>query len=413
MNSKRSHLLYFVTEDWFFCSHFIERAVAAQQAGYKVSVLTRVRDHGNRIRAAGLSLIPIEIERKGLNPLQEFLTIMQVAGIYRRERPQLVHHFALKPIIYGTLAARLTAIKHCVNAPVGMGFIFSSSSRLARLIRPAMWLTLRALLNPSGSRVVFENADDLAETVKSGLVRPQTAVLIRGAGVDITRFQPRPEPDGIPKVVLVARMIWEKGISEFVEAARRLHDRKIAARFLLVGAPDLGNPAAIPPAQLQAWHREKVVEWLGHRSDVAEILAGSHIACLPSYYREGLPKSLIEALAAGRPIVTTDAPGCREAVRHGDNGFLVPNRDPEALAEALATLIQNPSLRQRMGASGRRRAETEFASSLVCEATLGLYHDLLAEDEHANLCGVAQPYRPANTVSNDPLTDRDRPCERS
>lgn len=377
MCSKQLHLLYFVTEDWFFCSHFIERAVAARRSGYKVSVLTRVRDHGDRIRAEGLSLIPIEIHRKGLNPFREFATILRIARIYRRERPELVHHFALKPIIYGTLASWLAAIKHCVNAPVGMGFVFSSTSLLACMMRPAMRLTLRALLNPPGSRVVFENADDLAEAVKDGLVRPQAAVLIRGAGVDIVRFQPRPEPEGIPTVVLVARMLWEKGISEFVEAARRLRDRKIAARFLLVGAPDSENPAAIPLAQLQAWHQERIVEWLGHRSDVAEILADSHIACLPSYYREGLPKALLEALAAGRPVVATDVPGCREAVRHGDNGFLVPNRDPEALADALARLIQDPSLRQRMGASGRRRAETEFASSLVCEATLALYHALL------------------------------------
>ena len=409
MNAKGLHLLYFVTEDWFFCSHFIERAVAARRAGYRVSVLTRVRDHGDRIRAAGLSLIPIEIQRKGLNPFREFSTILQVARIYCRERPQLVHHFALKPIIYGTIALRLAAIKHCVNAPVGMGFVFSSSSRLARVMRPAVHLTLRALLNPPGSRVVFENADDLAEAVRGSLVRPQAAVLIRGAGVDIVRFQPRPEPAGIPKVVLVARMLWEKGISEFVEAARRLRARKVVARFLLVGAPDSENPAAIPRARLQDWHREGVVEWLGQRSDIAEILADSHIACLPSYYREGLPKSLLEALAAGRPIVAADVPGCREAVRHGDNGFLVPNRDPEALAEALATLIQDPSLRQRMGASGRRRAETEFASSLVCEATLALYRELLAEKEHADLFSISQTERPPGTAGNDTLVDRGRP----
>lgn len=402
MNHQRLHLLYFVTEDWFFCSHFIERAVAAQRAGYEVSVLTRVREHGDRIRAEGLSLIPIEIQRKGLNPFRELSTILQLILIYRRERPHLVHHFALKPIIYGTLASWLASIEHCVNAPVGMGFVFSSSSRLARLIRPMVRLTLRALLNPSGSRVVFENADDLAEAVASGLVRSQAAVLIRGAGVDIVRFRPYPELDGIPKVVLVARMLWEKGVGEFVEAARRLRARKVAARFLLVGAPDSESPAAIPVSQLQAWARENVVEWWGQRSDIAEILADSHIVCLPSYYREGLPKALLEALAAGRPIVATDAPGCREAVRHGDNGFLVPNRDPEALAEALARLIQDPLLRQRMGACGRRRAETEFASSLVCEATLALYRELLAGKKHANLSAAAD---------GDMFVDRSRPHE--
>lgn len=412
MNAERLHLLYFVTEDWFFCSHFIERAIAARQAGYEVSVLTRVRAHGDRIRAEGLSLIPIEIQRHGLNPFQEFSTVLRVARIYRQKRPQLVHHFALKPIIYGTLASWLTAIRHCVNAPVGMGFVFSSSSRLARAMRPVVRLTLRALLNPPGSRVVFENADDLAEAVRGRLVRPQAAVLIRGAGVDIVRFQPQPEPAGIPKVVLVARMLWEKGISDFVEAARRLRARKVLARFVLVGEPDSGNPAAIPRTQLQAWHREGVIEWLGQRSDIPEILADSHIVCLPSYYREGLPKSLIEAAAAGRPIVAADVPGCREAVRHGDNGFLVPNRDPEALAEALATLIQDPSLRQRMGASGRRRAETEFASALVCEATLALYRELLAEEKQTGL-SVCQLEQPPGTAGNDTLVGRGQPPGRS
>ncbi|MGB4947836.1 MAG: glycosyltransferase family 4 protein [Candidatus Competibacter denitrificans] len=407
MNAKRAHILYFVTEDWFFCSHFIERAIAARQAGYQVSVLTRVRAHGDRIRAEGFKLIPLEIHRKGLNPFRELSTILEVARIYRREQPDLVHHFALKPIIYGTLASWLAAIKHCVNAPVGMGFVFSSSSRLARLIRPIMQLSLRALLNPPGSRVVFENADDLAESIKGGLVRPKAAVLIRGAGVDTLDFQPRPEPEGIPKVVLVARMLWEKGISEFVEAARRLRARHIPARLLLVGAPDPENPAAIPVAQLQAWAEENVVEWWGQRSDVAEILADSHIVCLPSYYREGLPKALLEALAAGRPVVATDAPGCREAVRHGDNGFLVPDRDPEALTNALATLLGDPALRQRMGASGRRRAETEFASPLVCEATLGLYRELLTDEKHATLSDAAGLDRPPGIAGTDPLATPD------
>lgn len=410
MNSERPHILYFVTEDWFFCSHFIERAIAARQAGYQVTVLTRVRAHGDRIRAAGLRLIPIEIQRSGLNPFRELATLLQIARIYRRERPDLVHHFALKPIIYGTLASWLAAIKHCINAPVGMGFIFSSSSSRARLIRPAMQLSLRALLNPPGSRVIFENADDLAESVKTGLVRASSAVLIRGAGVDIATFQPHPEPAGIPKIVLVARMLREKGIGEFVEAGRRLRARHIAARLLLIGAPDPENPASIPVGQLEDWARENVVEWWGYRPDVAAILADSHIVCLPSYYREGLPKALLEALAAGRPVVATDAPGCREAVRHGDNGLLVPARDPEALTAALITLIEAPALRQQMGARGRHRAETEFASALVCTATLDVYGELLTADKHVNLPAACGPNRPPGTTATNslPVVDRAR-----
>jgi glycosyltransferase involved in cell wall biosynthesis len=379
MEYRRSHLLYFVTEDWFFCSHFMERAIAAQRVGYDVTVLTHIKDFEDEIRAAGLSLIPIDIRRRSLNPIREIATILQVARVYRRERPQLIHQFALKPIIYGTIAAHLTGIKRCVNAPLGMGFVFSSSSLLARMLRPVLQLTLRVLLNPPGSKVVFENSDDYEEAIRDGLVRRQTAVLIRGAGVDTVHFQPSKEPPGVPKVVLVSRMLWEKGVGDLVEAARRLRKRGMAARFLLVGAPDPENPAAISLAQLRSWHKSGVVEWLGHRMDIAEILSDCHIFCLPSGYREGLPKSILEALAAGLPVVTTDVPGCREAVRHGDNGLLVPSRDPEALADALARLIQDPSLRRRMGIRGRLRAEREFNSPLVCDANLALYRELLQD----------------------------------
>jgi len=384
MESRRSHLLYFVTEDWFFCSHFMERAVAAQQAGYDVTILTHVKDCGDKIRDAGLSLAPLDIQRKSLNPIREISTIIQIARIYSREQPQLVHQFALKPIIYGAIAARLAGINRCVNAPLGMGFVFSSSSLLARILRPAVRIALSLLLNPAGSKVVFENADDFEEAIEDGLVCRQTAVLIRGAGVDTDGFWPGSEPPGIPKVVLVSRMLWEKGIGEFVEAARSLRERGVVARFLLVGAPDLENPAAISPAQLGSWHQEGAVEWLGHRTDIAEILSDCHVFCLPSGYREGLPKSILEALAAGLPVVTTDVPGCREAVSHGDNGLLVPSRNPEALADALTTLIQNPSLRRRMGANGRLRAEQEFASPLVCEATLVLYREMLEGEGSVN-----------------------------
>jgi glycosyltransferase involved in cell wall biosynthesis len=369
-------VLFFVTEDWFFCSHFIDRAVAARRAGYEVLVLTRVREHGDRIRAAGLALIPMEVRRRSLNLFTELRALRQVYRIYGDFKPDLVHHFALKPIIYGTLAARRRQIRWVVNAPVGMGFVFSSKSPLARLLRPFVQIALRSLLNPPGSRVVFENPDDLASAVADGLVRREDARLIRGAGVDLERFRPRPEPRGEPTVVLVARMLWSKGVAEFVEASRILRSQGLVSRFVLVGAPDPENPAAIPEAKLNAWQANGVVEWLGPRSDIPEILAASHIVCLPSY-REGLPKALLEALAVGRPIVATDVPGCREAVNHGENGFLVPSHDPMALADALAVLIKDPALRVRLGKAGRKRAETEFSSASVSDATLALYKALI------------------------------------
>lgn len=369
-------LLYLITEDWFFCSHFLERAEAARAAGYEVLVMTRVGgqgpEPGARIRAAGLRLLPLRVQRRGTNPLAECGVLRQILAAYRHERPDIVHHVALKPILYGTLAARLCGITAVINAPVGLGYVFTSEAPRARLLRPLVQAGLKVLLNPTGSRVVFENPDDLAGLAAAGIVRREAAVLIRGAGVDTQRFRPLPEPAGTPVVTLVARMLRDKGVGEFVEAARLLRAQGVEARLQLVGEPDPGNPAAIPEAQLHEWQRSGLVCWLGRREDVAEILAGSHVVCLPSY-REGLPKSLLEGLAAGRALVATDVPGCREAVRHGENGLLVPPRDAPALAAALAQLLRDPDLRARFGARGRERAVAEFATPRIVAQTLDLY----------------------------------------
>jgi len=373
---KRPRVLYLITVDWFFASHFLDRAVAAAQAGYEVLVVTNLDTEQPGLRAAGLLPIHWHVHRRGLNPISELRALLQLLRIYRTQRPDLVHQIALKPIVYGSLAARVSGVRRVLNAPVGMGFVFSSESLLARGLRPLVRLALRALLNPPRSRVVFENRDDQAGAVADGLVREEDAVLIRGAGVDVRRITPAPEPPGRPRVVLVARMLWDKGVGELVEAARLLRGRGVDAEFTLVGGVDPDNRACIDLAQLRAWQAEGVVDWLGHRQDVATILAGSHIVALPSY-REGLPKALLEALAAGRPIVTTDVPGCREVVVDGENGLLVPPRDAPALAEALSRLILNAALRRRFGAAGRRLAEREFATELVEQATLELYADLL------------------------------------
>jgi glycosyltransferase involved in cell wall biosynthesis len=370
-------LAYLITEDWFFCSHFIERASAARRAGYDVAVITRPGAHVGRIRDAGLRLVPLAFERGSVNPLREARTLGQVIDAYRAERPQIVHHVALKPILYGTIAARRCGIRAIVNAPVGMGFVYSSSSLRARALRPLVDALLRRLLNPPASRVVFENPDDRAEQVARGAVRAEAAAVIRGAGVDLERFRPVPEPADAPVVVLVSRMLWDKGVGEFVEAARRLRAEGVRARFLLVGGPDEHNPASVEARQLEAWAKEGAVEWLGWRDDVPAVIAASHIVCLPSY-REGLPKTLLEALASGRAVVATDVAGCREAVRDGDNGLLVPPRDAAALAAALKRLITDAGLRRDFGARGRERAEREFSLERIVGETLGLYQDLLA-----------------------------------
>jgi glycosyltransferase involved in cell wall biosynthesis len=389
----KSKLLFLVTEDWFFCSHFVERAVAARDAGYDVLVVARERAHGDRIRAAGLRLVPLEFVRRSLNPLREFRLLLAIWKIYKEERPDIVHHVAAKPILYGSLAARLVGVGAIVNAPVGMGYAFSSTDRSARLLRPLLRVGYRLLMNPRGSRVIFENNDDLESFVATNSVRRAEAVLIRGAGIDLDLFCPKPEPVGVLVVVLIARMLRDKGVAEFVAAARKLHDQGISGRFALVGDPDPGNPASIPSATLNAWSGQYGVEWWGWRDDVVAVLSEASIACLPSY-REGLPKSLLEAAACGLPIVTTDAAGCRDVVLDGDNGLLVPVRDVDALAEALKKLLLNPVLRHRMGERSRARAVKEFSSGQVVRETLAVYAQLISSQ-------FAAPSS-MNIVRNDP-----------
>lgn len=365
-------LLFFVTEDWYFCSHRLALAVAAREAGFEVVVVTRVREHGEVIRRAGLDLIPFEISRRGMNPFMELGTLTRLAALYRREKPDLVHHVAMKPVLYGTLAARLAGVPHIVNALAGMGWLFTSAKLMARFIKPLVRLTFRFLLRQTS--VIVQNPDDAALMAGVGL---GSVRLIRGSGVDAEVFRPEPEPTGTPLVVLPARMLWDKGVGEFVEAARQLKARGIVARFALVGEPDPENPATVSEAQLDAWHAETVVEWWGQRADMPQVYAQAHVVCLPSY-REGLPKALLEAAACGRPIVTTDVPGCREIVRDGDNGVLVPVCDAPALAEAMARLIADPDMRRRMGERGRALAVGEFSQERVIAETLVVYREAMA-----------------------------------
>lgn len=369
-------ILFFITEDWFFYSHFLDRALCAHEAGYEVLVLARAGLHVERIEDAGLRFIPLEINRRSINPLVALQTLVAVMTVYKSERPALVHHVALKPILIGSLAARLLGIRHVVNSIVGMGYAFTSDRWVVRLLRPLLTCALKLLLNPPASRVVFENGDDLRSFVATGLVSAEAAVLIRGAGVNPSDFPTAQVNAVAPVVVLVARMLWDKGIGEFVKAAKMLKQQGSSARFVLVGDVDPGNRAAISAAQLQEWHSEGTVEWWGFRQDIPEVLAQASIACLPSY-REGLPKSLLEAMAAGLPCITTDVPGCREAVRHGDNGLLVRPRDPVALAIALDDLIKDSGKRSRMGLRGRQRVTLEFSTQRVSSQTLDLYSEML------------------------------------
>ena len=365
----RPKLVYLVTEDWYFVSHRLPLAVAAQEAGYAVTVVTRCGDKCAAIRAAGIEVIDFAMARRGLNPFGLMREILFVARLYRRLKPDLVHHVALRPVVVGGLAARLAGVRGVISAIAGMGYAFTGGRGgvLAAVLRGLLRLVLGRGI------VIVQNPDDRRAVERLG-ADDQRVRLIAGAGVDVLRFSPRPEPEGRPVVLLAARLLWDKGVGEFVEAARQLRDQ---ARFVLVGAPDAGNPASVSEAQLRAWVAEGVIEWWGEREDMPAVFNAAHLVCLPSY-REGLPKSLLEAMACGRACVTTDAPGCREAVRHEDNGLLVPVKDAAALAAAIARLLADPAARQRLGARGRARAEAEFSDQRVIAATLAVYRELLA-----------------------------------
>jgi glycosyltransferase involved in cell wall biosynthesis len=375
MAARRPKLLFFVSVDWFFCSHFLQRALAAKAAGYDVVLVSKFERHKELVEGAGITTIPIELERRSLNPLKTFKAVLDVATIYRRERPDIVHHVAIKPILVGGLASVFARPKSIVNAIVGMGYIFTSDSLVSRFVRPLVRLGFRLFLNPTGSKVVFENKDDLDDFVDARAVRKNDAVLIRGAGVEPGNYWLADDRDLPPLTTFVARMLWDKGVGDLVEAIRILKQRGVAGRFIFVGDPDPDNPASIDAQTLAEWKNEGLAEFLGYRSDIPELLSQSHIACLPSH-REGLPKSLLEAMAAGLPCVTTDTPGCREAVRDEDNGLLAPVRSPFHLANALERLLLDGELRERMGRRGKERIEREFATGIVVRETLDLYAEL-------------------------------------
>lgn len=369
-------VLFLQTEDSTFYSHRLPMARAALAAGCEVVAAVRVVSHRERIEREGIRVVALPWRRNGVNPLAELRTLAAIVRLYAAERPDLVHQVTLKPILYGSLAAALCGVPAAVNALTGLGFVFISEGPVARLLRSAVGFALQVAFSRPGSVVLFQNEDDRSLFVSRGLVPREKTALIRGSGVDTVRFAPSPEPEGVPLVVLPARMLWDKGVGEFVEAARILAAEGVRARFALIGEQDDENPAAVPAARLAEWKASGPVEWWGLRNDMPEIYAQTHIVCLPSY-REGLPKALMEAAACGRPAVGTDVPGVREVVRNKETGLLVPARDAQALAAALRQLLLDKPLRGRLGEGGRRLAVAEFAQERISAQTIALYGRLM------------------------------------
>lgn len=366
-------LLYFVTEDWYFVSHRLELAREAKKNGYDVVVATRVNEHGEAIVSEGFKLIPLRIGRKNLNLLWEFGLLVNLINLYRLERPDIVHHVSLKPVILGSVATLFVNVPMKINALTGLGYVFSSERIFIKLLRQLIKLALKVLLSQKNTRVIFQNPDDQTYLINEGIVKPEQSFLIKGSGVDPQKFIYIPEPQGNITVMLASRMLWDKGIKEFVEAAQKLKPDYPDVSFILVGNTDEGNISTVPLSQLLEWQNRGIVEWWGKKTDIEEVFAATHIVCLPSSYGEGIPKVLIEAASCGRPIVTTDSPGCREIVHHEKNGLLIPVKNVDALVDALRKMIVDRNLRVRMGELGRKRVIEEFSLERVIKSTLQLY----------------------------------------
>ena len=367
-------LLYLVTEDWYFLSHRLPMARAAQHAGYDVHVLTHVGGHGRAIADLGFHLHPVQWRRGSMNPFGLLAMIRTIRGLYRRLAPDLVHHVALQPTVVGSLAVTGLPIV-CLNAVTGWGFALTSAKAHARLVRGLLeWLLPRLLSRPR-TAVLVQNDDDRAALADLG-VPDERIFLIAGSGVDVDVLHPLPEPNGPITAGFVGRLLDSKGLRALIAAHELLARRGRAVRLLIAGDPDPANPDSIPPEEIAAWRERSGIVLLGHVADIREVWAAAHIAVLPSR-REGLPKSLLEAAACGRPIVATDVPGCRAIARADLNALLAPPDDPAALADAIDRLAQDADLRRRFGAASRRLAEDEFSSQRIGRETVALYDRLL------------------------------------
>jgi len=369
-------LLFLTTDDSTFWSHRLTLARTAKKQGADVVIMTRSEEHRSRLEAEGFRVIPWSISRKSLNPIQELRSFFQVLKYYREEQPDVVHHIALKPIVHGSLAARLCGSIPSVNTVTGLGPVFTRTNLTIRVLRNVLLKVLRACFRAANSRVIFQNENDRDLFLEAGIAAREKTTIIPGFGVNTKQFTPHPEPDGEFVVMLPARMLWEKGVHEFVQAARQLRKRGTMARMVLVGEPDEHNPGCIPEQRLREWAETENIEWWGHCTEMPDVLCRSHLVCLPSY-REGLPKVLLEAGACGRAVVTTNAPGCSYVVRHGENGLLVPIKDSRALAEAIHSLLLDPVRRVKMGASGRERVIREFSEDRIARQMLEVYSGLL------------------------------------
>jgi len=370
-------IVYVVTEDWYFWSHRLGLAEEAKNKGYEVFVLTREGAYSDKIEKKGFILIPISILRGFASPLRELQVIIQLVKQYKTIKPDLIHHIALKSILLGSIAALLARIPIVINSYMGMGYLFISNNFKTRFVRAfIVWLMAKILRTDKYNSIV-QNSHDYKVLSELGLIDSSTTTLIQGSGVDTQVFDYSEEVSDNSKIILFAsRLLADKGIYDFIAAARILREQDLPVRFIIVGDRDEENPTCIKEEEILTWVDEGIVEWWGYKENMHEVFAQVHIVCLPSYH-EGFPKVLLEAASCGRPIITTNIPGCRDIVNDGLNGFLIPVKNPIRLAGAMEKLLSSSIVRSKMGLAGRKRVIDSFNSERINKQTIDLYNSLL------------------------------------
>lgn len=371
-------VVLFANTDWYLYNFRRSLAGALRDVGFEVILVSPAGSYGPRLSELGFRWIAAPMERLSLDPLRELGLLVWLVRLLRSERVSLVHGFTIKCVIYAALAARIAVVKARVSAVAGMGYVFISTSPRAKVLRLVLKPLFKLALSGRASRLIVQNHDDMRIFLQTGLINPARVRLIPGSGVDCERFRPRnhPRSEGPLRVLLASRLLLDKGLGEYAEAARLLKSQGRDILFLLAGDPDPGNPASIEAPIIQGWEESGLLECLGHVDDMAGLLNTVDVVVLPSY-REGLPKSLIEAAACGLPLVTTDVPGCREVVTDGEDGLLVPVRDAHALAASIARLQDDPELAKSLGRAARAKACEQFDEKQVIARTLAIYRKLL------------------------------------
>lgn len=366
-------MLLYANTDWYLYNFRSALLLALREGGHEVVVMSPPGPYGERLEAAGFRWIRMPMQRTSLNPLTEARLVARIAAVYRRERPDVAHHFTIKCVVYGSLAARLAGLATRINAVAGLGTVYTDTGALNRLLRPLVSSLLRFSLAGQRCHLILQNPDDVRLFTRHRLIRQDRIHLIRGSGVDGTTFR-RPVPGARPecRVLFAARLLWAKGVRHFVNAARRFASSG-EAEFLIAGTPDEGNPDAVGRDYLDSCEQDGAVRLLGHVERMHELLGRVDILVLPSIYGEGVPRILVEGAACGLPLIAFDVPGSREIIVDGENGYLLPSGDQEGLERAIGQLIREPALRERMGSASRGHFETEFDEKTVIRKTLRVY----------------------------------------